>query len=503
MSTFSRRDALHWAGNTLMATTFLPMSGRYRLWSHPAEDKLLRRPLGRTGRQVTNFGLAGGNKVMWDLPGDEGVEIVVKAIRMGITYLETANNYQQSQRNYHKAFRILKLIPGEPGYDAALRARLFLATKTGLRYSLIRDGSKPMGHSSGRGKTCIDDLKRSLTQFFGDGEGSIPQGAYIDLMQIHSLTHEPEVDAIYEGLENPSDKSLPRIGALAGLIDFRDGTNYTGLNPEEKKYIRHIGITGHENPTVHMYAMRRDTRNNLETLLVALNPNDRHYFCHQTNSVPVAAAKNMGIIGMKIFADGVMYGREKQFAGSPGQSVLSVGQPGKVAYEDFLHYTLSIPGVSTVIAGIGLIDKANDPSRDQIVADLSACQVRETIQASRRSAIEERVAHLHGTDTNFFQRPSSGLLPPQTVRVERADPQGSVKVLWSTAFAGGDPIIRYEIYRREQRLTSVPFQPQINEQLFSFTDASAPEGHSGGLYYRVRAVDQSGKYADSISVKPA
>src|SRR5438128_10115956 len=167
MNTFTRRDALRWTGSVSIASTFLPMSGRYCVWSHPAGNKLLTRPLGRTGREVTTFGLAGGNKVMWDLPGDEGVEIVVKAVRMGLTYLETANNYQLSQRNYHKAFRILNLIPGEPGYDAALRGRLFLATKTGLRTAVVRGDAKPVGRSAGGGSICVDDLKRSLTQFFG------------------------------------------------------------------------------------------------------------------------------------------------------------------------------------------------------------------------------------------------------------------------------------------------------------------------------------------------
>ena len=72
MNTFTRRDALRWTGSVSIASTFLPMSGRYCVWSHPAGNNLLTRPLGRTGREVTTFGLAGGNKVMWDLPGDEG-----------------------------------------------------------------------------------------------------------------------------------------------------------------------------------------------------------------------------------------------------------------------------------------------------------------------------------------------------------------------------------------------------------------------------------------------
>lgn len=500
-TTFTRRDALRWAGAAAMATTFLPLGGRHRLWSHPAGNKLQTRVLGRTGREVTTFGLAGGNKVMWDQPGGEAVKIVVKAVRAGMTYLETANNYQLSQANYGKAFRILNLIPGEPGYDSNLRARLFVATKTGLRQSIIRDGSKPLGSSQGGGTTCIDDLKRSLTQFFGDGKGHIPEGAYLDLMQIHSLTHDEHVDAVYEGLDNPADKALSRVGALAGLLDFRDGTNLTGLNPDHKKWIRHIGITGHENPSVHMYAMRRDTKNILDTLLVAVNPNDVRYFCHQTNSIPVAAAKNMGLIGMKVFADGVMYGLEPRYASQPGQSVLSVGKKDKVPFGDFLQYSLSPKGMSTIITGIGLMDDNADPQNDQLVANLATCQTAEPLSAQRKRDIEDQVAALHGTQTNFFQRPSSGFQPPQKVEAKRLGDKSGVEISWHTAYAAGDPIVRYEVYRRQDRIAAMPFEPQVSEKPFSVVDKDAPAGHSGGLWYRVRAVDAAGQMADSISAR--
>ena len=104
-----------------MATTFLPLTGKYAAWSHPAERRLATRMLGRTGREVTTFGLAGGNKVQWDLPGDEAVQIVVKAVRAGMTYIETANNYFLSQEKMGKAFEVLNLKPGLPGYDHSLR----------------------------------------------------------------------------------------------------------------------------------------------------------------------------------------------------------------------------------------------------------------------------------------------------------------------------------------------------------------------------------------------
>jgi hypothetical protein len=241
----------------------------------------------------------------------------------------------------------------------------------------------------------------------------------------------------------------------------------------------------------------------LETLLVVVNPNDRHYFCHQTNSLPVAAAKNMGIIGMKVFADGAMYGLEKRYASQPGQSVPTVGQPGKVSFEDFLHYSLSAEGMSTLITGIGLINTNNDPERDQLVANLAAVQTLPEMPASKRRHIEEQVAALHGTATNFFQRPSAGLQPPRGLALERKEPEGPVNISWHTAFAGPDPIVRYEVFRREEKIVSVPFRPQITEEPFSVTDNGAPRSHSGGLYYRVRAVDGAGRWADCMPGKPA
>lgn len=499
---FSRRQALRWAGSTAMATTFLPFSGQNAAWSHPAEQKLATRLLGRTGREVTTFGLAGGNKVMWRTDHREEVRIIVKAINAGMTYLETANNYQKSQLHYGEAFRQLDLIPGKAGYDRNLRNRLFVATKTALRYADIRDGSKPLGGSQGGGKTAIDDLKRSMTQFWGDGKGQIPEGAYIDLMQVHTIGHPRDVHAAFEGYDNPGDKTLPRIGAIAGLLDYRDGTNLTGLNPEHKKWIRHIGITGHENPLVHMLAMRKDTKNVLDTLLVVCNPNDVRYFSHQTNSIPVAAAKGMGIIAMKVFADGVMYGLDQKYAHTPGQSVPTVGQAHKVDYKDFVRYSLNPEGMSTCIAGIGLTDKDDDPDNDQLVANLAAAQVADPLSTREKKQIEAQVAALHGTQTNFFQRPSSGFMPAQNVRVERENREAPVKVMWDTAYAGADPIVRYEVYRRETRVAEMPWKPQLTEEPFSILDPNAPGGAQGGLYYRVNAIDTAGNVATSMSVRP-
>ena len=67
----------------------------------------------------------------------------------------------------------------------------------------------------------------------------------------------PPQPAAKEGFGDRGSKRPERIGALAGLLDYRDGTNYTGLNPEHRHYLRHIDITGHQSSPVLMRALRR------------------------------------------------------------------------------------------------------------------------------------------------------------------------------------------------------------------------------------------------------
>ncbi len=167
--TFSRRDALRWAGAVSMATTFLPVS-RHRAFAHPASGKLQTRVLGRTGHEVSTFGLGGVTCLM--TLGDYATGLIVKAIKAGVTFLDTGSNYGDSQLNYGAAFRELNLIPGQPGYQAALRSRLFVSTKVGSRYAVMRDAPPQATGRRGRGAGALDELKTSLSQMFGDGTGA-------------------------------------------------------------------------------------------------------------------------------------------------------------------------------------------------------------------------------------------------------------------------------------------------------------------------------------------
>lgn len=410
---------------------------------------LAHRALGRTGRWVTTFGLGGQASLQFPAQGLEAAEIPARAIELGVTYLDTANAYGPSQSIYGQAFWKMKLTPGHPEYDGAKRESLFIATKTGQRYAV--DKSRPTA------ATAVSELMRSLTLLFGDGKSWIPDGAYLDSIQIHNLTSMAQVDQIYEGLSERGGRMPDRIGALAGLLDFRDGTNYTGLNPERRHYVRHIGITGHLSSPVLMEAIRRDELNLLDTMLVALNANDRSYSSHQYNAVPLARAKGMGIIAMKVFSAGGVYTGMQRQPNNASELILSVGMPGGVASEDLIRYPLSVAGVATVIAGIGRIDR-DRPEQDQLAANVAAAQM-DMASPIEKARIESGVAERHGTGTNYFQE-KRGLTQPGDVKVLRDGDRVSVN--WTTALAGSEPVQSYNIYSGEWLVASLPYRPQLS-----------------------------------------
>ncbi len=429
-----------------------------------ATARFPRRLLGRTGRTVVPLALGGQASLQWTKPGIDAPDIVVRAVQLGLNYLDTANAYGPSQSNYGEAFRRLNLIPGKTGYDAALRQSLYLASKTTRRYGL---------NPAVTGPTAVDELKRSLTQIYGDGKGFIPEGAYLDAIQIHNLTQFEQVDQAFEGYAERGKVKLERVGAIAALLDYRDGTNYTGLNPEHRHYIRHIGITGHQSSAVLMRALRRDTENQIDTVLMALNANDKACSSHQNNALPLAVAKGCGVIAMKVFADGAFYGKEPRFSRTPDDVILSVGKPDAVSYKDLVRYPLSLPGVSCAIIGTGMINREK-PENDQMVANLSAA-LSDPPPALEQQRIENAALTLHGARTNYFQEKSSGIIQPTDVRTRRDGDR--IVVEWNTAFAGPEPLRWYRIMAGDRPVLTIPFRPQLTDAPLS---AMVPVSEAGG-----------------------
>lgn len=489
------------AGLVLAASPYVSLGAAF-------PDQTATRMLGRTGFEVTTLGLGGQASLQWTPPGENSEQIILKALSLGITYFDTSNVYGPSQLNYGKAFRAAHLIPGNPGYDEKKRRSFFLASKTGLRYAKGQPGNRGNVTSMTNGppgSMTLDDVRRTLSEIFGDGQGNYPPGAYLDLVQIHNLVNLDGVDAIYEGLAAPDSKA-EWIGALAALRDYRDGTNLTGLNPKEEKLIRHIGITGHFSSPVLMECIQRDTGNIIDTLLVAMNANDRRYFNHQYNVIPVAAAKNMGIIAMKVFADGAMYGKDNHFSRQSSDVIRSVGSPA-IPSAPLIRYSLSTPGISTAIIGIGHIDK--DRKRDQLEQNLAASRFSGQMDDSERRRIEQLAARAKEGLTNYFQRKAEVLGAPRHTAVsQKMEGDRRVALLtWQTAYAGDQPLSHYEIQRDEFRIADfgspphlntvvgrVEHRPQTTMEPFTFQD---PLKDQLPHRYRVIAIDAIGRRADS------
>jgi aryl-alcohol dehydrogenase-like predicted oxidoreductase len=453
----------------------------------------MKRDMGRLHFEATTLGLGGQASLQWTPPDVDPTRILLKAFHLGLNYFDTSNGYGPSQLNYGKAFRELHLIPGAPGYNEPLRESIFLTSKTGLRWAkgAINNPNVRNFSNGPAGSGPVDDVKRTLSQIFGDGQGNYPKGAYLNMVLCHHLSTMEEVDAVYTGLDK-TDPQAEHIGALAALRDLRDGTNLTGLNPKEEVLIRHIGFSGHHSPAVMIEMLQRDEGNLLDGMLVAINSNDRLNFNMQYNVIPVAEARNMGLIGMKTFADGSMYGKTPMFSNNPSHVIRTVGS-GTLPSHPLVQYTLTTPGIRTVIIGTGQID--DDPKKCQMEQNLLAAQISpKGLSVSDRRAIEKTTSTVQDGKTNYFQLPHQDLTPPRDVMVAQAPRGGKrvVKLTWQTAYAGDEPISHYEILRDGQKIGRVAHQPQTGKAPFLFEDKKAGESTHK---YEIATVDVIGRRA--------
>lgn len=209
---------------------------------------LPRRVLGKTGREVTTFGLGGEGVLRTHGRTPEAVAVIHAALDAGITYCDTAPAYSSSQDYYGAAL-------GERRRD------IFLASKTSDR---TRDGSL---------RLLDDSLRRLRTD-------------HLDLWQLHDLRTMHDLDRIFG-----------RGGALEALVQAK-----------EQGRVRHLGLTGHHDPAILLEAMRRF---DFDTILVALNAADVHRLSFARTVVPEAATRGMGIIGMKVCGAGTLLGPGK------------------------------------------------------------------------------------------------------------------------------------------------------------------------------------------------
>ncbi len=479
----SRRSFIKYSATATAGISMLSLES-FGIPQFPAP---MKRKFGNFNFQVTTLGLGGQASLQWTPADVDPVPIILKAFKLGVNYFDTSNLYAGSQLNYNKAFKILNLIPGETKYDKKLRESIWLTSKTCMRWGSPGWPERKNVNNWSNGmpdvKCAVDDLKRSLSQMFGDNKGWYPEGAYLDMILIHTLNTMEEVDVLYEGLETKLD-SKSNFGALVALRDYRDGTNLTGMNPKKEKLIKHIGFSGHNNPPAMVDMIQRDEYGILEGMLVAINANDKTKYNMQHNVIPVASAKGMGIIAMKVFADAAMYHKEPRWSRQPDDVFRKIGSP-ELPSRPLVEYSLSTPGIHTAIIGIGQID--DNPMKCQLVQNFYAAQMKPLgMPDTERKRIEGQAATLK-PKSNYFQMEKVGLTAPRNVRKD-----GS-KILWDNAFAGDVAIKNYEVFVNGKKVGELPHKPQtLKSKPFVF------EIHlKAGDEVEVAAIDQEGARASA------
>src|SRR5437870_3787683 len=239
---------------------------------------MIYRSLGSTGEKVSAIGLGGWHHGLKNVDEQLAIRIVRTALDRGINFLDNCWDYNEgaSEIRMGKALR--------DGY----REKAFLMTKI--------DGRSK--------KEAARQLEESLRRLGVDR---------IDLVQHHEILRYEDPHRIFH-----------EEGANAALVEARDAGT-----------IRYIGFTGHEDPHVHLYMLEVAAQNGFtfDTVQMPLNLFDAHFRSFSKLVVPELVRQNIGILGMKSMANGILL------------------KSNAVAPIDCLHYALNLP-TSVVITGI-------------------------------------------------------------------------------------------------------------------------------------------------------
>jgi uncharacterized protein len=263
-----------------------------------------------------------GGQATLEQPGrdEQAVAIINRAIDLGINYVDTAAAYGNgiSQRYFGTVL-------------AHRRREVFVATKT---HDRTRDGSLKL-------------LEESLKALRTD---------YLDLWQLHNIMRDDQVDRVFA----PG-------GAMEALLKARD-----------EKMVRFLGITGHFDPDVLARALARF---DFDTVLMAVNPADRHRLSFIDSLLPLANRKNIGVIAMKVPARGRLF--------RPG---------GVTSMKDAMRYVLTQP-VSTVIVGCDTVA--------QLEENVALARAFTPMTSAEQARVEGLTAS-YEREAAFFKREGAG-----------------------------------------------------------------------------------------------
>jgi predicted aldo/keto reductase-like oxidoreductase len=203
---------------------------------------LPKRPLGKTGEEISILGLGGEGILRAYNEEEKAVPLIRRALDLGITYFESARVYASSESYYGMALQ-------------ERRRDIFLASKSHER----------------TGDGALKHLEVTLQNMKTD---------FLDLWMVHDVRSPKDVEQIF----------APR-GAIKAFEAAK-----------RNKVARFIGISGHRNPTILSRAIDLFP---FDVVLMPVNPAEPHYWSFLEAVLPKAVDKGMGILGMKTLSRGV------------------------------------------------------------------------------------------------------------------------------------------------------------------------------------------------------
>lgn len=245
-------------------------------------SEMLYRELGSTGERVSAIGLGGWHLSLKHVDEALAIRIVRTAIDRGITFMDNCWDYNDgvSEIRMGKALR--------DGY----RDKVFLMTKID-------------GRSQKEAAKQIDESLQRL------------QVDHIDLVQYHEVLRFEDPHRIFDP----------------------EGAHAAVLAAQNAGKLRYIGFTGHKDPAVHLHMLEVADQHGFQfaTAQMPLNVMDAHYRSFAKLVVPELVKRNIGILGMKSLANGILL------------------RSNTVTPIECLHYALNLP-TSVVITGIDSLE---------------------------------------------------------------------------------------------------------------------------------------------------
>jgi aryl-alcohol dehydrogenase-like predicted oxidoreductase len=248
----------------------------------PEHPDMLYRTLGSTGERVSAVGVGGFHLGLKQVDDALAVRIVRTALDRGVNFLDNSWDYNDgaSEVRMGKALR--------DGY----RDKAFLMTKIDGRSR--KEAARQLDES----------LKRLGVEM-------------IDLVQHHEIIRYEDPNRVFD----------------------EDGANAALVKARQAGKIRYIGFTGHKDPHVHLYMLQVAAGHgfHFDSAQMPLNVMDAHYRSFARLVVPELVRQNVGVLGMKPMANGIIL---------KSKTVTPV---------ECLHYALNLP-TSVVITGMDKLE---------------------------------------------------------------------------------------------------------------------------------------------------